>query len=191
MPNTAAPAATARPMRPVPTMPSCLPRSSMPGSRSGVHPFHPPDRTRRSPSATRRVIARISAHVNSATAAVSTPGVLVTMTPRDRAAARSMLSKPTAMFDTTRSDGPRRVEQRGVDAIRQERDQRVRAGGARSQPAPRRAARPATSTAWPADVRIASAAAGSLCVTRTRDGDASSAHGSGRSRSGCRPPQAR
>ncbi len=51
-----------------------------------------PERTRRSPSASRRVAARISAMVRSAVASSSTPGVLVTTTPRRVAAATSTLS---------------------------------------------------------------------------------------------------
>ena len=48
-------------------------------------------RTTRSPSPSRRVTARISAHVKSAHALVSTSGVLVTTMPRARQAATSML----------------------------------------------------------------------------------------------------
>ena len=91
MPNAAACAATARPIRPRPMSPSCLPRSSVPSMKSNAQPFQSPRRTSRSPSASRRVIARISAHVKSATESVSTSGVLVTMTPRARACATSML----------------------------------------------------------------------------------------------------
>ena len=65
--------------------PSCLPLSSVPSMKSNAQPFHSPRRIRRSPSASRRVTARISAHVKSATDSVSTSGVLVTMMPRDRA----------------------------------------------------------------------------------------------------------
>ena len=46
---------------------------------------------RRSPSASRLLIARIIAQVKSATDSVSTSGVLVTITPRDRAYFTSML----------------------------------------------------------------------------------------------------
>ena len=59
--------------------PSCLPRSSVPSMKSNAQPFHSPRRTSRSPSDSRRVIARISAHVKSATDSVSTSGVLVTI----------------------------------------------------------------------------------------------------------------
>ena len=65
--------------------PSCLPRSSVPSMKSNAQPFHSPRRTSRSPSDSRRVIARISAQVKSATDSVSTSGVLVTTMPRDRA----------------------------------------------------------------------------------------------------------
>ena len=81
-----------KPILPRPIRPSCLPASSMPGMKSSAQPFQPPRRTSRSPSATRRVTVRISAHVNSATALVRTSGVLVTTMPRSRAAAASMLS---------------------------------------------------------------------------------------------------
>ena len=87
-------------MRPAPMMPSCLPRSSVPSMKSSPQPFHPPARTSRSPSPTRRAMPRISAHVNSATASVSTSGVLVTTIRRARAAGTSILSYPTAMFAT-------------------------------------------------------------------------------------------
>ena len=85
IPNAGARAATARPMRPTPTSPSCLPRSSEPSMKSSAQPFHSPRRTTRSPSDRRRVIARISAQVKSATDSVSTSGVLVTTMLRDRA----------------------------------------------------------------------------------------------------------
>ena len=55
MPNAGALAATARPMRPRPMMPSCLPRSSVPSMKSSAQPFQPPRRTSRSPSPMRRV----------------------------------------------------------------------------------------------------------------------------------------
>ncbi len=51
-----------------------------------------PVRTTRSPSPSRRVVIRISAIARSAVASVSTPGVLVTITLRSRAASTSMLS---------------------------------------------------------------------------------------------------
>ena len=64
----------------------------MPSMKSSAQPFHAPPRSSRSPSATRRVTARMSAQVNSAVASVSTSGVFVTGMPRARAAATSMLS---------------------------------------------------------------------------------------------------
>ena len=54
--------------------------------KSSAQPFQPPRRTSRSPSTMRRVIARISAQVSSATASVSTSGVFVTTMPRAFAA---------------------------------------------------------------------------------------------------------
>ncbi len=92
IPNADALAATARPIRPRPITPSCFPRSSVPSMKSSAQPFHLPLRTSRSPSPMRRAAARISAHVSSAVASVSTSGVLVTITPRDFAAGTSMLS---------------------------------------------------------------------------------------------------
>jgi hypothetical protein len=53
MPNAGAFAATARPMRPCPMIPSCLPRSSVPSMKSSAQPFHAPRRRSRSPSPTR------------------------------------------------------------------------------------------------------------------------------------------
>ncbi|KAG1577106.1 hypothetical protein G6F46_015846 [Rhizopus delemar] len=51
-----------------------------------------PARTKRSASTLRRGAASINANAVSATQASSTPGVLVTTTPRSWAAARSMVS---------------------------------------------------------------------------------------------------
>ena len=59
MPNAGALAATARPIRPRPMIPSCLPRSSVPSMKSIVQPFQPPRRTSRSPSPIRRAAVRI------------------------------------------------------------------------------------------------------------------------------------
>ena len=42
MPNAGARAATAWPIRPNPTMPSCLPRRSEPSMKSSANPFHSP-----------------------------------------------------------------------------------------------------------------------------------------------------
>ena len=63
-------------------------------------------RTSRSPSATRRTSASISAIVSSAVACVSTSGVFETTTPRRVHAGTSTLSNPTAKLATTRSCGP-------------------------------------------------------------------------------------
>ena len=59
IPNAAARSATARPIRPAPMIPSCLPRRLVPSMKSNAHPFHAPRRTMRSPSPSRRVMARI------------------------------------------------------------------------------------------------------------------------------------
>ena len=53
--------------------------------KPSAQPFPRAARTTRSPSDSRRVIARIIAHVKSATDSVSTSGVLVTTMPRERA----------------------------------------------------------------------------------------------------------
>src|SRR5690606_40679561 len=55
-------------------------------------------------STIRRAVAISNAHVRSAVVSVSTPGVLVTSTPRRVQAATSMLSYPTAMLATMRSE---------------------------------------------------------------------------------------
>ena len=73
--------------------------------KSNAQAFQPPRRTRRSPSATRRMMPRISAQVRSAVDSVSTSGVLVTTTPSSRAVFTSMLLMPTATADTTLRSG--------------------------------------------------------------------------------------
>ena len=92
--------ATARPMRPIPTMPSVIPVTEAPSICVGPQPCHAPARTRRSPSPMRRATARIRAIVRSAVASVSTPGVLVTTMPASRAASRSMWSTPAPKLAT-------------------------------------------------------------------------------------------
>src|SRR5690606_10662762 len=76
-----------------------------------------PRRTARSPSTTRRVTARMRAQVNSATALVSTSGVLVTTMPRARAAARSMLSKPAATLAMIRSDDDASITAASIGSV--------------------------------------------------------------------------
>ena len=71
--------------------------------------FHdqlPPARIIRSPSARRRVDIRTRANAMSAVASVSTPGVLVKVTPRSIIAGTSALSYPTATLATTASWSP-------------------------------------------------------------------------------------
>ncbi len=72
----------------------------------GPQPCHSPVRIRRSPSASRRDTARISAMVMSAVSSVSTPGVLVTRMPRSRAVARSIWSTPVPKDAISRRRGP-------------------------------------------------------------------------------------
>ena len=66
----------------MPRMPSRLPQMRWPSIEVGLQPPHSPERAIRSPSASRRETARISAIVMSAVSSVSTPGVLVTVIPR-------------------------------------------------------------------------------------------------------------
>ena len=101
MPSARARRATSRPIPPIPIMPSIAPDRSRPRRTSGPQVFHSPDRTKRSPSTTRRAAANSSAIVYSAVVALSTPGVRVTRTMRRLAATTSMLSKPVAMLLTT------------------------------------------------------------------------------------------
>ena len=81
-------------MRPMPTMPRRLPQMRWPSMAVGAQPSHSPVRTSRSPSVRRRAVARMRALLMSAVSSVCTPGVLVTVMPRSRAAATSILSTP-------------------------------------------------------------------------------------------------
>ncbi|KOV22888.1 hypothetical protein ADK60_24465 [Streptomyces sp. XY431] len=83
--------ATACPIRPIPSTPSWVPESSRPSMKVGAQAHGSPERSSRSPSPSRRVAARSRAHAMSAVAAVSTPGVLVTVMPRSVQAATSTL----------------------------------------------------------------------------------------------------
>src|SRR5438034_7272072 len=82
--------ATARAMRPIPTSPSVFPETLVPSRCVGRQPVQAPARTCRSPSPARRATISINMKASSAVSSVSTSGVLVTTTPRVRAAARSM-----------------------------------------------------------------------------------------------------
>ena len=84
--------ATSRPIRPKPTTPSVLPAMSWASAGGGSRRAHAPLRANCEYSAKRRASAMIKTTVRSATAAVSTPGVLQTATPRAVAAATSMPS---------------------------------------------------------------------------------------------------
>ena len=90
MPKALARSATSFPMRPRPTIPSVLPRSSTP-----MNPFHPPVRVPRCPGTIPRATASSSASVRSATESCTAPNAALTTIPRARAAGRSMLSSPT------------------------------------------------------------------------------------------------
>src|SRR5258706_8602027 len=65
----------------------------------------------------RLVMPRMSAHVKSATASVSTSGVFVTTTFRRHAAATSMLLNPTATFATTRSASAASRTSRSITSV--------------------------------------------------------------------------
>ena len=84
--------ATSRPTRPNPTMPSVLPRSSVPCSDFFSHL---PPRVVTSARTMCRARASIKANVCSATATALAPGVFITAIPSRVAASRSMLSTPT------------------------------------------------------------------------------------------------
>ena len=92
MPKEVARRAVARPMAPGPTMPSVLPRSPVPRSAMKLQRHGSPVRTRRSAAPRPRVVISTRAMAMSAVASVSTPGVLVTTTPRSVQAATSTLS---------------------------------------------------------------------------------------------------
>ena len=79
----------------MPMMPSRLPQMRWPSIQVGDQPAHGLSSVRMAaPSARRRGTARISAIVMSAVSSVRTPGVLVTVMPRDNAVATSMWSTP-------------------------------------------------------------------------------------------------
>ena len=81
-------------MRPMPTMPRRLPVMRWPSIQVGDQPAQASSGMTRAPSAMRRATARTSAIVMSAVSSVSTPGVLVTVMPRDSADWTSILSTP-------------------------------------------------------------------------------------------------
>ena len=94
IPNPSARRATARPIRPSPTMPSLLPQTRR---VSGIGPFatQDPSRTQASAASTCRAAASSRAKPISATSSVRTSGVLVTGMPRAAQCARSIASTPT------------------------------------------------------------------------------------------------
>ncbi len=157
-------------MRPQPTIPSVAPARSAPRSWAGCH--GPPAalaharralghdrRATREQQRDREVGGGVGQHVRAC------------CRPRcraSRAASRSMLSVPTAMFAIARSRG-QRVEQLRVDAVGEHGQQRVRAGRALAQLGRRRrAGSPGhTSTSCAARSR-SSASNGSARVTNTR-----------------------
>ena len=74
--------------------------SERPRKSPRSQPRKRPERTKASAATIRRATASNSAQVKSAVSAVSTSGVMVTTTPRARAAWRSMLSTPIAQLAT-------------------------------------------------------------------------------------------
>src|SRR5215472_4230229 len=100
MPKARARRATSIPIRPSPTIPNVLPRSSVPCSDffshlpACIHSFA---------RHTCRAIASIMASVCSATATAFAPGVFITAIPLRVAASRSMLSTPTPARPITRN----------------------------------------------------------------------------------------
>ncbi len=79
----------------MPMMPSRLPQMRWPSIQVGDQPAHVLSAPiTLAPSMMRRETAMISAMVKSAVSSVSTPGVLVTVMPRESAVSTSMLSTP-------------------------------------------------------------------------------------------------
>ena len=102
MPKARARRATSSPMRPSPTMPSVLPRSSLPCSDFLSHlPSCIPALAR----GMERHMAIIRPSVSSATATALAPGVFITTMPRRVASSASMLSTPTPARPIMRSFG--------------------------------------------------------------------------------------
>ena len=83
--------AMAWPMRPMPSTPSVAPCTSPPANMSKPQCDQRPSRRKRSLSEIRRAVAIINAKPKSAVVSVSTPGALVTTTPRAVQAGTSML----------------------------------------------------------------------------------------------------
>jgi hypothetical protein len=92
----AAQQARAFPIRPEPTTPRVLWRTSWPSIISGPQVHGALERRKRSPSAIRLAAAIIKANAVSAVVSVSTSGVSQARTPCLVQASTSMLSKPTA-----------------------------------------------------------------------------------------------
>src|SRR5437016_5858672 len=97
--NASARDATSLPMRPSPTSPSVLPRTSAPDDDFSQRP----SRIAASNFGSSRTSASNSANVCSATLTELPPGVLITRTPRFVASSKSMLSTPTPARPTARN----------------------------------------------------------------------------------------
>ena len=83
-----------------------------PSIQVGDQPVNWPDCMAPTPSTMRRGTARISAIVMSAVSSVSTPGVLVTVMPRETQACTSILSTPTPNCAIRRRRSPARASMR-------------------------------------------------------------------------------
>ena len=97
---------SAWPMRPMPTMPRRFPVIRCPSMKVGDQPVQLSSGIMRAPSGRRRATTMMSAMVMSAVSSVSTPGVLVTVMPRESAACTSMLSTPLPKLAMSFRFGP-------------------------------------------------------------------------------------
>ena len=134
MPNPAARRATARPMRPYPTIPRVAPCTSTPRKSPMWKPVQRPARRSASASDARRHAARMRRNARSAVVSSSTPGVLHTAMPSS--AAVGDVDVVVAHRDVGDDPQPRARRPRStarVDAVGQDADDRVDLGGQRHQ----------------------------------------------------------
>ena len=149
IPNGSARSATAWPIRPRPTISSFAPRSSRPSQPSGSQVFQRPSRASRSPSGRLRAAARSSAIVRSAVASVRTCAATPTGIPRSAAAARSMLSQPTAKLATAFSCGALSSSSPSTRSVNSESNPSAPATPASSSSRVGGIEPPCTVTSWP------------------------------------------
>ena len=119
----------------MPTMPRRLPVMRRPSIQVGDQPAQSSSGMMRAPSAMRRATARISAIVMSAVSSVRTPGVLVTVMPRDSAAWHVDMVDAVAEIGDQLEVRPGLGEEIGVDLVGHGRHQHV---GALAPPRPAR-----------------------------------------------------